>query len=211
VQSSTPRPDAEPTRAAHRDVDTTDDAESEAPPKWPDPWVTKPIVVEGQFGLGAPLGLAGLALEYSPVPFLGIDLGVGLGRGGVQYAFATRLRLLRAGHRNHVAPYLGAGVSAGGFNTDYPGPNISVDGSQTFHEDTVEHYHFDMALWMNLEAGADLRLGPHVTLRPFAGAAFLLNPGAGTAVTGQLGEVPTPPDRWLPYLGLAVGYAVSPW
>jgi hypothetical protein len=203
-------PDPRQTSAAHLG-DAAEDTDSEAATKAPDPWATKSMVAEGQFGIGAPLGLAGVAIDYSPVPLLGFNLGLGLGLSGAQVAFATRVRLFRAGHRNHVAPYLGAGLSAGAFDTNPPGPDVPLDGSQGFRETPSAHYHFDAALWTNLEAGADLRLGPHVSLRPFVGAAFLLNPSAGTAVIGQRGEVPEPPGRWLPYFGLAIGYAVSPW
>ncbi len=177
----------------------------------PDPWATQPIVAELQFGVGTPLGLAGLAIDYSPIPLLGFNVGVGLGLGGAEYAFASRLRFIRAGHRRHVAVYLGAGLSGGAYNTAYAGPDIAVDGSQGNFEHPVPHYHWDAAFWTNLEAGVEIRIASHLSLRPFVGAAFLVNPNAGVVVIGQRGDLPAPPERWLPYLGLAIGYAVRPW
>jgi hypothetical protein len=205
-----PRVDSVQPGPPHHDADTTDDADAPsatatAPPS---PWATQPLVLEAQFGLGTPLGLAGIAMDYSPVPILGLNLGVGLGLGGVQYAFASRLRVVRAGRRKQVALYLSGGVSGGAFNTEYE-TLVPVDGSQG-GESPVAHYHWDAAYWTNLEAGVEIRVRQHLSLRPFAGAAFLLNPSAGTAVIGQYGEVPAPAERWIPYMGIAIGYAVRP-
>jgi hypothetical protein len=208
-----PPGDPAQTAAAHRSADTSEDedaTDAEAT-KPPDPWATRPIVAELQFGLGTPIGLAGLAIDYSPVPILGLDLGVGLGPGGVEYAFTSRLRVIRAGRRTHVAVYLGGGLSGGAYNSEYAFPDIAVDGSQTDSESPVPHYHWDAAFWTNLEAGVEIRFKSNVSLRPFAGVEYLLNPGNGVAVFGQRGDAPSPPERWLPYLGLAIGYAVRPW
>ncbi len=205
-------PPADRTQAAapHPGADTLEDTSDEEP-ALPDPWDLRPIVVEAQFGAGTPIGIAGLAIDYSPVPILGLNVGVGLGLGGVEYAFGSRLRVVRAGRRTHVAVYLGGGVSGGAYNTEYAGPNIAVDGSQGDFESPVPHYHWDAAFWTNLEAGVEIRFKSNFSLRPFAGAAYLLNPNAGVAVIGQHGDAPAPPERWLPYLGLAIGYAVRPW
>ena len=211
ADNTAPPRDPSQTAAADLSADTSEDASDEEATRPPDPWATRPIVAEAQFGIGTPLGLAGLAIDYSPVPILGLDLGVGLGLGGVEYAFASRLRVLRAGRRTHVVVYLGGGLSGGAYNTEYAGPEVAVDGSQGNFENPVPHYHWDAAFWTNLEAGVEIRFKSNVSLRPFAGAAFLLNPNAGMAVTGQRGDAPTPPERWLPYLGLAIGYAIRPW
>jgi hypothetical protein len=200
--------DAARPEGARHDADTSDDASAPLATGTgtPDPWATQPLVLEGQLGLGTPLGLAGIALDYSPFSILGLNLGIGLGLGGPQYAFASRLRVIRAGRRKQVALYLSGGVSGGAFNTQYRGPDISFAGSQGGPEDPVAHYHWDAAYWTNLEAGVEIRVRQHLSLRPFAGAAFLLNPSAGTAVIGQYGEIPTRAERWAPYLGIAIGY-----
>jgi len=177
------------------------------PPAMADPWKVQPFVIESQLGLGAPLGLIGIALDYSPMPVLGLNVGVGLGLGGVQYAFAARLRVIRWGHRNHFAAYLGAGVSAGGYNTDY----AALDTWPEALERPSPHYHWDTAYWTNLEAGIDMRIGSHLSLRPFFGVALVLNPNAGVAVIGAFDEHPSKVES-VPYVGLAVGYApVAGW
>ena len=119
-----PPGDPAQTAAAHRSADTSEDedaTDAEAT-KPPDPWATRPIVAELQFGAGTPIGLAGLAIDYSPVPLLALNLGVGLGLGGAEYAFASRLRVVRAGRRTHVAVSLGGGLSGGAYNTEYAWP-----------------------------------------------------------------------------------------
>jgi hypothetical protein len=211
-----PRRDPSQTAAAHAQTAAADASEDETASdeeatRPPDPWATRPLLAELQFGIGTPIGLAGLVIDYSPVPILGLNAGVGLGPGGVEYAVASRLRVIRAGRRTHVALYLGGGLSGGAYNSEYAGPDIAVDGSQGNFENPVPHYHFDTAFWTNLEAGVEIRFKSNLSLRPFAGAEYLLNPGDGTAVTGQRGDVPAPLGRWLPYLGLAIGYAVRPW
>lgn len=210
-RDAVPRVDSVPAGGAH-DADAPGDASAASATATapPNPWAAQPLVGELQFGVGTPLGLAGVAVDYSPLPILGLDLGIGLGLGGVQYAFATRLRPIRAGRRTHVGVYLSGGVSMGAFNTEYAGPDVAVDGSQGDSENPVPHYHWDAAYWMNLEAGVEIRLATRLSLRPFAGAAFLLNPSAGTAVSGQRGEMPAQVDRWWPYLGFAIGYVASP-
>ena len=178
----------------HHDADTTDDADAPsatatAPPS---PWATQPLVLEAQFGLGTPLGLAGIAMDYSPVPILGLNLGVGLGLGGVQYAFASRLRVVRAGRRKQVALYLSGGVSGGAFNTEYE-TLVPVDGSQG-GESPVAHYHWDAAYWAILEAASDSRpTAPLAAPVRWCRVSSLI-PSADTAVIGQYGEVPAPAD-----------------
>jgi hypothetical protein len=108
------------------DSGTAEDAPDEPPT--PDPWGGLPLVLEAQFGLGAPLGFVGVALDYSPVPAIGINLGVGLGGAGPQYALSTRLRVFRFGHRAHFAPTPARGRQA---QTTVPPSNRSTRGRST--------------------------------------------------------------------------------
>jgi hypothetical protein len=95
----------------------------------------------------------------------------------------------------------------GGLHTSYPGLGI-VDGD-TGSENPVPHYHWNTAYWANPEVGIDIRLGQHFSLRPFLGAAVLLNPNDGVPVVGQYGEQPSKVG-WVPYVGVAIGYALMP-
>jgi hypothetical protein len=185
----------------------TDDRSSEsgaaedAPeePPTPDPWGSLPLVLEAQFGLGAPLGFAGVALDYSPVPAIGINLGVGLGAAGPQYALSTRLRVFRFGHGAHFAPYVGAGASAGAYNQNDWLNFVGGDPPTTA-------FHWNTAYWMNFETGMEMRFGQHFELRPHVGVSFLLNPSAGSP--GQDNSPPVEPiDSWSLYAGIAIGYA----
>jgi hypothetical protein len=187
-------------RAAPDDRAPESDAAENAPdsPPTPDPWGSLPLVLEAQFGLGAPLGLVGIALDYSPVPAIGINLGVGLGGAGPQYALSTRLRVFRFGHRAHFAPYVGLGASAGAYNQTEWGL-VGGDPPTTV-------FHWNTAYWMNLETGMEMRFGQHFELRPYAGIGFLLNPDAASPVPANSPPV-EPIDSWALYAGIAVGYA----
>ncbi len=122
--------------------------------------------MELRFGLSAPLGFVGLAIDGSPFPFLGLNAGVGLGAQGVQYAASGRIRPFRFGHTVHIAPYLGGGGSAG--------PYAQYDTSGILDGDPVTlQYQWDMAIWGNLEAGVDMRLTPQFSLRPCLGSGPL--------------------------------------
>ena len=112
---------------------------------------------------------------------LALNLGIGWGWVGLQYEFMPRLRVFRWGSRRQFAAYLGAGVSAGAFDAPY---QLQIDipaGEGTSDvENPYAHNHWSMAYWTNLEAGVDMRLGPHVSLRPFVGAEIPAEPRGRT-------------------------------
>ena len=168
-------------------------------------------MLEAQLGFAAPLGLFGLAVDYAPIPELAFNLGIGAGFAGLQYALSGRLRVVRFGQRAHFAPYVGAGFSMGAYDSPINLPNFipGADGT-TDNENPSPHYHWSLAYWTNAEAGIEMRFG-NVALRPFFGATFLLNPGSSSIVYGEHGEAPPGGfDRWGPYIGIAVGYALAP-
>jgi len=72
------------------------------------------------------------------------------------------------------------------------------------------HNHWDKAYWTQLEAGVDLRLGAHVSLRFYAGASYLLDQTPTVVVLGADGARPSDVQPWLPYTCAAIGYALSP-
>ena len=184
------------------------------PPVSPvDPWAARPFVLEGQFGIGAPLGFAGLAVDYSPIPPLALNLGAGIDRAGVQFAFSTRLRVGRFDAHDHVMLYVGAGASVGPYDSPIPNPLPNLDfgagGNQEFPQPPPPHDHWGAAYWANPETGFDMRLGPQVSLKIFAGVSFLLNRTPSLVVLGPPASPPTNvTNPWLPYLGLALGAAL---
>ncbi len=173
-----------------------------------DPWITRRLAGEVHVGIGDTTGLVGVALDFSPWSVLGLNLGIGYGWAGPQYAFTPRFRVhrwLRA--RVALAPYLGAGVSAGAY--DQPSFVLYVPVSGDPAESPSPHRNWAMAYWVNCELGLEIRVIEALVLRPHAGVSMLLNPGDSTMVRGGYGELPTGSiGRWQPYVGMAVGYAL---
>ncbi|HEX3770392.1 MAG TPA: hypothetical protein VHV30_05990 [Polyangiaceae bacterium] len=183
-------------------------------PAKPDAFRTQPFAVELQTGLGAPLGIVGIALDYAPIPALALNAGVGVDASGVQWAGGARVRVFRFANRRHTSHFAivcGAGIAGGAFDTQRQLPLFgSLDDAPGGGENPTPHYHFDQALWVTTDLGFEMRFGPHFMFRPAIGLAKLLNPGAGTPIHGQLGETPDPVDDSVsPYLALNLGYVVS--
>jgi hypothetical protein len=207
VESSSPLP-------VRRDVPEARESPTEppdAPPQAPDPWATRPFMVEAHLGVGTPLGILGVAFDFAPVPFLALNLGVGLGVSGPEFAFTPRVRLFRWGRRSHGALYLGAGVSANAYDQPTAIDTIPLDGSQSESADEIAHYHWNMAYWTNLEAGVEIRLRSGTSLRPYFGVSRLLNSDpSATLVDAYSGKPPSSPvEPWSGYIGFAVGYTIG--
>jgi hypothetical protein len=190
--------------------------EDETPAKV-DAFRDQPLAVELQLGLNAPLGLAGLAIDYSLIPALALNAGVGLGLSGVQWGAGARVRVFRFANgrdTNHFAITCGAGVAGGAFDTAHADVlGISIDGSQYTPEPQVAHYHFDQAIWATTDVGFEMRFGPHFLFRPELGLSALLNPSDGFPVNGSRGESPGPiggvADNVGGYVALVLGYVPS--
>ncbi len=203
----------QPASPGHPDVDGAPANETQGPPREPDPWATRPFMIEGHLGAGTPVGILGAALDYSPWPVLGVNLGIGLGVSGPEYAFTSRVRLLRLGRRTHVALYLGAGVSAGAYSQPTDIDSFSVDGSQTESASERAHFHWDVAYWTNFEAGVEIRLRSGTSLRPYLGVSRLLNPDPTVTVNDVYSGSPpaNPVVPWSGYVGFALGYSMAGW
>jgi hypothetical protein len=174
---------------------TRADAQSNEPPP-PDPWAVRPVALELQLGVGAPLGYAGLAVDWSPFPFISLNAGVGLNDEGVQFAGSGRIRPFRFGHTVRVAPYVGGGISAGPYAQRQT--NI-FDGYFWAVQDR-----WDMAIWEYLETGVDIRFQPEFYMRPTIGYEGIVNQGDAKQVDGpQSGDL----RPSLVYTYLAFGYA----
>ena len=176
------------------DAASSEEATPAKPPvTWPDPWETNPFSLELQFGLGSPLGLAGLALDYAVSPAVSLNAGVGVAASGFQGAVSMRVRLVRFGHRAHFAPFVGGGFSMGAHD----------QGMDIFSQNAGLHW--STAYWGNLEAGMELRFSPHFELRPATGVAILLNQGAGVE---DVQNTPVAVDAWMFYAGLTLGFGL---
>ncbi len=184
-----------------------------SPPRPSDPWEARPFMIEGHLGIGTPVGLVGIAFDYSPWALVGLNLGVGLGVSGPQYAFTSRVRLFRVGRRTRVALYLGAGVSGGSYDQPTALDSFPVDGSQTESAIDSAHFHWDMAYWTNFEAGVEIRLPSNVSLRPYLGLSRLLNPDPSSTIADAYSGMPPadPVVPWSEYMGFALGYAMPGW
>jgi hypothetical protein len=197
-------PAAKETPATEPDAASQESAsaeEAEATPVTPDPWVTSPFTFEAQLGLWAPLGLAGVAIDYAPAPVISFNLGAGLSPFGPQLGLSTRFRVFRFGHRARFAPFVGGGISLGPHE----------DGSYGFIDGGgyQANYKWNTAYWANFETGMEMRFGQHVELRPFIGLAALLNPSDGVATSTGISMANEPIQQWTAYFGIAVGYATG--
>jgi len=157
------------------------------------------IAVNAHVGVGTPYGWAGVAGELSPFDWA--TLSVGLGVGGrpfdldtttfPQVGIVPRLRYVTG----HSAIGGGAGVSFGPFDWE-------VDGQGTAH--------FDLALWINVEASFEYRSRKGLSLRLYVGGALLASgdPDSVACVDGTTGCTAEVDPPWaIPYVGLAFGYA----
>src|SRR5689334_23108627 len=88
-------------------------------------WEKRPLAFVGVMGLGTPVGLGGVMLEYAPAPELVLAAGAGLSQSP-QWAVMPRLRLVV---HPAVAFSLGGGVSGGGYTARDPIPCFGCDKS----------------------------------------------------------------------------------
>lgn len=163
----------------------------------PDVYVERPIAVTAHAGLGAPLGLLGIAVDVAVQPWLGIEGGIGFGATGTQLAVNGRARILRVG-RDQLA--IGAGVSGGRYEHRDPFYGIEYEGTM-----------FGPAVWANGEVSLERRTSAGVQLRFYAGAAVVVA-GDRERCSDLDGEVMcrgSVSDTWIPYLGLSLGYALE--
>jgi hypothetical protein len=173
-----------------------------------DPYVKRPLVVEGHLSFAGPVGWVGFAVDYSLSRYLAVAGGGGLGSSGLQLGAMARVRV----PFDTVAAGFGAGVSGGPYSDNF----LRFDESDVLH--------WDIAYWANTEGFFEIRTRKGFSVRPYMGTGALLNPGAGkplaadytctTTGTGS-GRATTcanqpstrEPSRILFYMGAAVGYA----
>jgi hypothetical protein len=185
-------------------------AEDSSGPVVPDLFATRHLMLEGSLGLGTPVGIAGFAVDYSPWPFLAVNLGIGIGLAGLQYGLTPRVRLFRAGKHTQVALYLGAGVSAGA----YKQPSVSFDLTSELDDaepgPAVPVSRWAMAYWANAEIGVEIRKEAGPAFRPYLGVSRLLNTQPSSVEGGGDFNSGAPPavEAWQAYIGLGLGYTM---
>jgi hypothetical protein len=186
-------------------------ADASSGPPVPDLFATRHLMLEGSLGLGTPVGIAGIAVDYSPWPFLGLNLGIGLGLAGLQYGFTPRVRLFRAGKHTQVALYLGAGASAGA----YKQPSVNFDLFSSLDDGgdpgpSAPTSRWAMAYWANAEIGVEIRKEAGPAFRPYLGVSRLLNTQPSSVEGGGDFNSGPPPavEAWQAYIGLGLGYTM---
>jgi hypothetical protein len=132
----------------------------------------RPFGVNATLGFGTPVGLAGVILEYSPLPWLAVGTGAGTNLDGLQLAALGRIRPLYWEKPNHVfAIALEAAVATGPYSSwDDLSASFGDGDSKT------QYARLDHALWLQPEAQFEYeaRSGFHLVVSG-AAAAFLLN------------------------------------
>jgi hypothetical protein len=148
----------------------------EAPEAQSSPWVTDPWALELHAGLGTPVGYLGVALDYSPLRWLSIDAGVGIGSGreggSAHAALGARARLLRLGERRI---YAGVDYSTGGWVATSLDPVGGLAPRHGGSEDSRVVYAKRLH-WVQPAVGIEQRFASGALLRLYAGMAVLMNP-----------------------------------
>jgi hypothetical protein len=164
------------------------------------------LAIELQSGIGAPTGLAGLALDVTPHPRVSLNAGAGRGLYAMQLAGMARVRPFFI--RSNIAPGIGAGVSGGDTGT------LAIGFADAY-------LRFDRAIWANGELFFEYRRGPF-HLRPFLGYARMVSHSGCTYIPvydstarsqpcsaiEQTRLDSMGPTNWIYYTGLALGWSL---
>ena len=172
----------------------------------PNRW-QKQLAYEARLGLATPLGFAGVAVDVTPVPWVSLNLGIGQGGHGAQYAGMARVRLATT----PVTGGIGAGVSAGRYQWDnqckaYYGPCAAMDRWP------VVTRTWNPAIWGNVEAFLEGRAAGGFQWRVYLGLGKILNAAASRCTWQSVdGQRPNGCDEshFLGYVGTALGYSFS--
>jgi hypothetical protein len=188
-------PDAPALEEVGPDAETFDDR------KRPEaaPWVERPLALEAVLGLGAPLGLAGVAVDMSPSPGFSANAGAGIGGStrSLQLAAALRMRIIAA--RGFAAGAEG-GLAVGRYSEDLSCPSGRCPAA----------WYWERAVWGNVGLFLELRTDAGLALRGSFGASAIFNVTSGQCVRCDATDEPSLWTTTLPYTAIAVGYAFLP-
>ena len=169
-------------------------------------WSERRLALDAHAGLGTPLGLIGVSLEVTPIPYWTFGGGIGTSISGPQLAMSTRVRY----PFGHGAIAFGVGASRGAYDT-----------AEAWLADSLWTRHWDHAYWLNLEVSLEHRWSTGVQFRMYGGVGAVLNPADGRCQPDQNNgghdcSFPGGPlgllsfsETSVPYVGYAVGYAFS--
>jgi hypothetical protein len=150
------------------------------------------LTLETTFGLGTPVGLAGLGVDFALNDQFAVSGGFGVNTDGPQYALMARHRW----KLDKWSASVGAGASL---------------GRHVWQElvwDNPAQKRWDVAVWGNVELSAERRFDEY-QVRWFAGAGAILNRSDGKCV----GDTVDHCERYHehdgfagPYVGVALGW-----
>jgi hypothetical protein len=164
-----------------------------------EPWRRYPLALETQVGMGAPLGLAGLALDCSPSAGFSANFGAGLGNATKSLQLATVLRL-RFVIAHGFATGSEGGLAFGRYERHIDCPDGRCPPSWSWNR----------AVWGNVGLFLERRSDAGLTLRWSFGGTSIFN---GAAADCERCTATDEPNTWvttLPYTMLAVGWAFRP-
>jgi len=172
--------------------------------RWPRRWRPS-LGLEVHRGAGTALGLAGFALDMTPMPWFSITAGVGTSARGPQAAAMYRVRI-------DLAPAtigVGAGLSAGNFQSnddDCVGPCGAVLKLPAITRT------WSTAVFANLELDIEGRSDGGFLWRTYVGRGQVLNTGASTcSFTTADGLRPSACEgnAGVFYAGAALGHTIA--
>ena len=163
------------------------------------PWIKKPLALEAQLGLGAPLGLAGAALDVSPSPGFSLNFGAGVGHStrSLQLAGVARMRIIAA-HGFAVGPEAGLAMGRYEEHIDCPDGHCPPE------------WHWNRAVWGNVGLFLERRSDTGLALRWSFGAASIFNLASAECLRCRATDEPSMWQSTAAYTMLAVGWAFRP-
>ncbi|MCC6664699.1 MAG: hypothetical protein IT375_13185 [Polyangiaceae bacterium] len=159
-------------------------------------WTERPIAVEAQLGLGAPLGLVGVAVDLSPSAGFSWNLGAGISVPGptLQLGTAVRLRLI---------PTTGFAVGAEGGLSFGP----YSEQSDCPSNDCPPAYSWERAVWGHVGLMLERRSQSGLTLRWSFGGAGIFNVTQADCERCDATDEPSTWHTTVPYTLVAAGWA----
>jgi hypothetical protein len=164
-----------------------------------EPWRARPFALEAQLGLGAPLGMAGLAFDVSPSAGFGLNVG-----GGISAATKAPSVALSIRTRMIIADGFALGAE-GGLSVTRFEQHIHCPSGRCPPE-----WHWDRAVFGHLGLLLERRTDSGLALRWSFGAAGIFNVAEAECVRCDETDEPSVWSSTLPYTLISVGWALGP-
>lgn len=169
-----------------------------------DPWTTRPRTISLQGASpGSPMGAVGVTFEYAPIKYVVLGVGGGFSPdGGPRGSFMPRLRLPI---NRWFAVGLGFPFTLGPYEYSISQQEqCPFAGCGTGYRTTRS---WPLAVWGQLEPNVEIRVGPAVALRLFAGYARVLNSESDRCTSTLPNGCPSQLGESRVYGGVSLGYA----